>query len=233
MADGVTSGNLSGVSGVSPTPGAFGKQAHRQYVDLTLQAKDTFERTGNRKALKQVAKVPIRYTSSQTVQPNAISREGIQNAVGYAHADIEHSDHDGDHLLTYTTIIQGMGAKAANILASADLDNNQKISLDEWSAKIITEDMPLQLFEMNKTQYRQLMDPESFAKLDAEITKIRRENPDAYALDGQMTGGEREMMDALTSAPIPTNLVMGGVQGAFQVKDIVQAGPDGPGSPSI
>lgn len=253
--------------------GSYGESANRAYRASLKQAEDEFVRTGNAQALEAVNKASVRYAPKGAIAKSNITRVGLENAVGYAKADIAVNDKDGDgainldelkhachescghqldklnEILTSDTasdaekqdaaehaalIVQTTVLSAANLMASVDVNGDEKITADEMAAKILFDDTALQMFEDNAEQYRFLIDAlqaqsdyggPSFEDLKARVEFIRAANPKQMKLDGKITGGEREIADALTAAPVATNEIVKAIHGALDLESVAQSLP--------
>ena len=87
---------VAGTATSGSEPGAYGQSACQKYYDFTQQAKDVYQATGNRKPIEAVANASIRYTPTGTTGKGRNTVEAVNNAFGYAKADIQQQDRDGD-----------------------------------------------------------------------------------------------------------------------------------------
>jgi hypothetical protein len=88
------------VSGTEPQPKLYGKSANQRYFDLTRQAADEFQRSGDAEPLEKVNRASVRYTPKGTIAKGQVTEEAIENAIGYAEGDIEQVDKDADGALS-------------------------------------------------------------------------------------------------------------------------------------
>ncbi len=87
---------VAGTATSGSEPGAYGQSACKKYYDFTQQAKDVYQTTGKPEPLAAVANASIRYTPTGTTAKGRNTLEAVNNAIGYAKADIQKQDLDGD-----------------------------------------------------------------------------------------------------------------------------------------
>jgi hypothetical protein len=84
------------VAGTEPQPKLYGRSANQRYYDLTQAAQDEFRRTGNGDPLEKINQASVRYTPEGSIAKGNVTGAALDNALGYAEADITHFDKDGD-----------------------------------------------------------------------------------------------------------------------------------------
>ena len=96
------------IQGTAPQPVQYGKSAHAQYRGYFKAVEDEFVRHHNAVPLEQLTQASIRYTPEGTIAKGQVTEEAIDNALGYAAADIEAFDQNGDQALDRQEVLSSM-----------------------------------------------------------------------------------------------------------------------------
>lgn len=93
------------IQGTESQPGRYGASAHEQYMGYLNAAKNELYCTGDPGPLTDLSQSAIRYTPEGTIAKGQVSEASLKNALGYASADIEEFDKDGDHALSQREVL--------------------------------------------------------------------------------------------------------------------------------
>jgi hypothetical protein len=87
------------IQGTVPQPIMYGRSACAQYMSYLKAVQDHYNQTGDNTPLDQLCLASVRYTPEGTISKGMTTEEAIQNALGYAAADIQQFDSNGDRAL--------------------------------------------------------------------------------------------------------------------------------------
>lgn len=127
------------IQGTVPQPVLYGKSAHAQFMGYSNAVQDHYHRTGDSEPLDRLCQASIRYTPEGTIARGAVTEEALQNALGYAAADIKHFDSDGDHALSRKELrqvffapIESQLITLGQMLASPQISEADKVAVSQY-----------------------------------------------------------------------------------------------------
>jgi hypothetical protein len=132
------------IQGTASQPGLYGKTAHQQNLGYFKAVQDDFIRTKNFEPLEKLNNASIRYSPEGTMARGAITEEGIQNAFGYAAADIQEYDEDGDQALSKQEVLKAFISPAQSqldqlegVLLNPDATQEEREEANSYRSLII------------------------------------------------------------------------------------------------
>ncbi|HEY9745946.1 MAG TPA: hypothetical protein V6C99_06995, partial [Oculatellaceae cyanobacterium] len=164
------------IQGVERGPVVYGRSAHAQYMGYLNAAQDEFVRSGDLTPVERLNQAAIRYTPEGTIAEGAVTEEAIQNALGYAAANIQRFDLNGDRALDRFEVLYTFLAPAQaqlNKLAQTLADPNASQEAKEEAA-----------------QYQNLILNYSMMQAANYIASIDVADPSTGQRDGKITADE-------------------------------------------
>lgn len=164
------------IQGTVPQPGRYGASAHSQYMDYLYATESHFNRTGDIEPLEKLNQASVRYTPSDTIKTGAVTEEAIQNALGYAQADIQTFDWDRDQALNRQEVLTAFLAPSISQLKALQ--------------RTISDPRRAQADRVNAFQHRNLILWFTASKAANYMASVDTPNPHTGQRDGVITADE-------------------------------------------